>query len=270
MSTATVRITFADGRTEDRQLSIGSHQVGRETGAIVLGDPNASGAHARIDVQAGRVAITDLGSTNGTLDPAGNRIAGEFVMQPNQPIRLGGSTIALLSVPPTVGGTQVMPQQPSGGAFPPGAYGQPGPQVPPAANPGAYAAPQAPIAGGPPPGGQLVASNVTEERTFAMLCHLAALSGYVIPFGNLVGPLVIWLLKKEQYALVDDQGKESLNFQITVSIAAVIGFILSFVLIGIPLLILVGIGALVLTILAGVKANNGVAYRYPFTIRLIK
>jgi uncharacterized Tic20 family protein len=110
-----------------------------------------------------------------------------------------------------------------------------------------------------------------EELNWAMACHLAALSGFVIPFGNIIGPLIIWLIKKDTMPLVNQHGKESLNFQITVLIAVVISLILMFVLIGILLLVVVGIGALVLTIMAAVKVANGQTdYRYPWTLRLIK
>jgi uncharacterized Tic20 family protein len=110
-----------------------------------------------------------------------------------------------------------------------------------------------------------------EELNWAMGCHLAALSGFVIPFGNIIGPLIIWLIKKDTMPLVNEHGKESLNFQITVLIAAVISFVLMFVLIGFVLIFVVGIGALVLTIMAAVKVANGQTdYRYPWTLRLIK
>ena len=113
-------------------------------------------------------------------------------------------------------------------------------------------------------------SKDSEACTFGMLCHLSALSGYIIPFGNIIGPLVFWLIKRNDSAFVDENGKESLNFQISVTIYAFIGFVLSFVLIGIPLLIILGIATLVLIIVAGVKASQGESYRYPLTIRLIK
>jgi uncharacterized Tic20 family protein len=110
-----------------------------------------------------------------------------------------------------------------------------------------------------------------EELNWAMACHLAALSGFIIPFGNIIGPLIIWLIKKDTMPLVDQHGKESLNFQITVTIAAVISFILMFVLIGFVLMVIVGLGALVLTILAAVKVAGGqVDYKYPWALRLIK
>lgn len=110
-----------------------------------------------------------------------------------------------------------------------------------------------------------------EEQNWAMICHLAALSGFVIPLGNILGPLIVWLIKKDTMPLVNQHGKEALNFQITVTIAMVICIVLMFVLIGILLVFVVGIGALVLTIMAAVKVSNGqLDYKYPWTLRLIK
>ncbi|WP_397450611.1 DUF4870 domain-containing protein [Pseudomonas sp. NA-150] len=107
-------------------------------------------------------------------------------------------------------------------------------------------------------------------RQWAMFCHLSAFFGLVFPFGNLLGPLVIWQAKKETDPYIDEQGKEALNFQITVSIAAMICLLLMVVIIGFPLLIALGVGAAALTVIAGIKANDGIVYRYPFTWRLIK
>jgi len=118
----------------------------------------------------------------------------------------------------------------------------------------------------PPPAAPL--SN--DAKMWAMLCHLSALSGFIVPFGSLIGPLIIWQLKKNEFPIVDDQGKEALNFQITTLIAAIVSGILIFVAIGIVLLIVVAIASLVLTIIAAIKANNGETYRYPFALRLIK
>jgi len=92
----------------------------------------------------------------------------------------------------------------------------------------------------------------------------------VFPFGNLLGPLIIWQIKKDLDPFVDAQGKEALNFQISVALAAVVCFILMVVVIGFPLLMLLGLAALVLTIIAGIKANEGQPYRYPFSWRLVK
>jgi uncharacterized Tic20 family protein len=103
-----------------------------------------------------------------------------------------------------------------------------------------------------------------------MFCHFAAFLGFIFPFGNLLGPLIVWQIKRESDPFVDRQGKEALNFQITVSLAVVVSFLLMLVVIGFFLLGLVSIGALVLTIIAGIKANEGLDYRYPFTWRPIK
>ncbi|MCQ6256274.1 DUF4870 domain-containing protein [Pseudomonas sp. Q11] len=109
-----------------------------------------------------------------------------------------------------------------------------------------------------------------EARQWAMFCHLSALLGIWIPFGTLIGPLVLWQLKRETDPFIDAQGKEALNFQITVAIASAISLLLMIVVIGFFLFGLVAIGALVLTIIGGVKANEGQPYRYPFTWRLVK
>lgn len=109
-----------------------------------------------------------------------------------------------------------------------------------------------------------------EERSLGLACHLLALAGLVVPFGNVLGPLIMWLVKKDESDFVDDQGKEALNFNITISIAGFIAFLLMFVVIGGLLLPIIGIFWLVMTIIAAVKANGGERYRYPLTIRLIK
>ncbi len=123
-----------------------------------------------------------------------------------------------------------------------------------------------------------------EDRTMGMLCHLLALGGFVFPFGNILGPLIIWLVKKDENAFVADQGKEALNFQITVVLAFlaavvlfIVGIILTVVVIGVVIMPLagllmtaIGIANLVFIIIATIKANDGVYYRYPFALRLIK
>jgi hypothetical protein len=110
-----------------------------------------------------------------------------------------------------------------------------------------------------------------DEQNWAMGCHLAALAGFLVPFGNIIGPLVIWLIKRAEMPMVDRHGKEALNFQITVMIAIMVSIPLCLILIGFVLMAVVGIGALVLTIMAAVKVSNGdYDYKYPFTLRLIK
>lgn len=109
-----------------------------------------------------------------------------------------------------------------------------------------------------------------EAKQWAMLTHLAAFAAFFIPFGNMLGPLVAWQLKKDFDPFVADNGKEAVNFQITIAIAAFVGIMLIFVGIGVFLLPLLGVYWIAMTIIAGVKANDGVAYRYPLTIRFIK
>lgn len=108
-----------------------------------------------------------------------------------------------------------------------------------------------------------------DERLLAMLAHLLALSGAVIPFGNIIGPLIIWLVKKDESPFVDDQGKESVNFQISVTIYSLVSLVLCLVFIGVVLIIAVSIFALVMVILAAIAANQGERYRYPLCIRFI-
>ena len=108
------------------------------------------------------------------------------------------------------------------------------------------------------------------DKTWAMLCHLTAFAGYFIPFGNILGPLVIWIMKKDELSVVDEHGKESINFQVSMTIYATIAGLLIFVFIGFLLFPIVVIAQVVFTIIAALKANNGESYRYPLTIRLIK
>lgn len=117
-----------------------------------------------------------------------------------------------------------------------------------------------------------------QERTLAMLCHIGGVVGSFVPPGNLIVPVVIWLLKKEESAFVNEHGKEAINFQINLSVWAVICFVVSFILLIIiigaflmPLTLgLLGLAGLILGIVAGVKAYEGNHYRYPFIIRLLK
>ncbi len=110
-----------------------------------------------------------------------------------------------------------------------------------------------------------------DNRLWAMLCHLSTFAGLIIPIiGNIVAPLIIWAMKKDEMPLVDDQGKEALNFQISITIYGIIAGFLCFILIGIPIVIALYIFSIVMTIIAAIKANEGEKYRYPLCIRLIK
>ncbi|MCD9098433.1 DUF4870 domain-containing protein [Luteimonas fraxinea] len=125
----------------------------------------------------------------------------------------------------------------------------------------------------PPPAG--VAS--AEERQWGLFGHLAALTGlFTGGIGNIVGPLVIWLIKKDTMPFAADQAREALNFNITLLIVGVVLLLITLVTFGLgvvltmPIGLLLGIAWLVMTIVGAMKANDGVAYRYPFALRLIK
>ncbi len=109
-----------------------------------------------------------------------------------------------------------------------------------------------------------------QERMWAMLCHIGIFAGFFIPFGNIIAPLVIWLTKKEESPLIEDQGKESLNFQISMTIYSLIAAVLTMIVIGFVLLAALAIFSIVMVIMAGVKANSGERYRYPLAIKFIK
>lgn len=105
-----------------------------------------------------------------------------------------------------------------------------------------------------------------DDANLAMLAHLLS-----IVFG-FIAPLIIWMISKDQpqKGFVADQAKEALNFQITVIIALCIAGVLIVIFIGILLVPMILVVNFVLCILAGLKAREGVAYRYPFTLRLLK
>jgi uncharacterized Tic20 family protein len=107
------------------------------------------------------------------------------------------------------------------------------------------------------------------ERDWALFAHLSALLVYGTAIGGILGPFIIWLLKRDEMPFAGKQAKEALNFQITVYLAAIACILLSFILIGIPLLAALVIAHIVLTIIATMKASEGIAYRYPFNLRLI-
>lgn len=145
------------------------------------------------------------------------------------------------------------------GSLPPSDLPPPPPPTPPSETP--------PIGG---PG--------SEERQWAMFAHLSSLLGALLTggIGVFIGPLVIWLIKKETMPFVDDQGKEALNFNITIAIVGVALFLLTVITFGIGILLTLPVGLavtvawLVLTIIAAIKSSEGVSYRYPLTLRLIK
>ncbi len=111
-------------------------------------------------------------------------------------------------------------------------------------------------------------SNV---RMWNVLCHATALAGFFVPWaGHILGPLIVWLVKRNDSPEIDEHGKESLNFQISMLIYNVIAGVLCLVLIGFVILAILHILNLVLVIIASIQASEGKFYRYPLAIRLIK
>jgi uncharacterized Tic20 family protein len=110
-------------------------------------------------------------------------------------------------------------------------------------------------------------SNV---RTWCVLCHASALLGlFLHVLGHILGPLIVWLVKRGDATEVDAHGKESLNFQLSMLIYNAVAAILCIVLIGIPILIVLWIMNIVLVIIASIRVSEGQFYRYPFTIRFL-
>lgn len=113
----------------------------------------------------------------------------------------------------------------------------------------------------------------SESRTWGTFCHLATFTGYLTAVGFIAGPLVVWLIKREQLPFVDDQGKEALNFNISLLIYIIAAGVIALtgigLLISIPAWIAIAVSHLVLSIIAATTANRGDPYRYPLTLRII-
>lgn len=110
----------------------------------------------------------------------------------------------------------------------------------------------------------------TGTRSWAMACHLASLSIFLgVPFGNIFGPMVIWLIKRDTIPAVDFHGKESMNFQISMTIYYIIAGILCTILIGFLFLAALFILHVIFVIQAAVAADRGETYHYPMTFRFI-
>jgi uncharacterized protein len=113
-----------------------------------------------------------------------------------------------------------------------------------------------------------------DERNWAMIAHLSAFAYYVSGIGHIIGPLIVWLSKRDGNPFVDDQAKEALNFQISITIYVIASVVMCLTVIlavvGIPILIVVHVFQIICIIIAAIKAHDGVAFRYPLSLRLIK
>ena len=137
-----------------------------------------------------------------------------------------------------------------------------------------------------------MATREQDVRTWSMLCHLAALAGFLFSLGSVIGPLIVWQIKKNELPEIDSHGKEAVNFQLTILIVRIIVGIIIAVSLGIgwgfgelwrnpiyifgsgfglgTILVIINLLSWILAIVAGIKANNGESYRYPLSIRFIK
>jgi uncharacterized Tic20 family protein len=123
-------------------------------------------------------------------------------------------------------------------------------------------------------------ADLSQARMWNMFCHLSALAGCILPFGNFLGPILVWQMKKDEFPSVIIHGKAALNFQITLFILTLILGLLAAVMLVltlglaiflfIPVIVILAVVSLVFPILAAVKANNGEDYKYPFSLELVK
>ncbi len=108
------------------------------------------------------------------------------------------------------------------------------------------------------------------ERNWAMLCHLSALAGFFFPFGAIIGPLVCWLSRRDESVWVYVNGRNSLNFQLSMLLYLVLTIPLLFIIIGIPIMVFLGILKVICVIIASVKASKGEPFKYPLVIPFIQ
>lgn len=114
------------------------------------------------------------------------------------------------------------------------------------------------------------ATGQLDEKSWAMGAHLSVLAGYLIPFGNIIAPLIIWQMKKDQSAFVTEHAKEALNFQIAMTIYMAVAALLMLIFIGIIAMFALAIMDIIFIVMAAVAANKGEGYRYPLSIRFVK
>jgi uncharacterized Tic20 family protein len=108
------------------------------------------------------------------------------------------------------------------------------------------------------------------ERNWSMFCHLSAFAGFFVPFGGVIGPLVIWLTKRDDSTWINENGKASLNFQLSMLLYMMLVVPLCFILVGIPLLMVLGALKIVFIIIASVRASKGEEFKYPLAIPFIQ
>jgi hypothetical protein len=107
-------------------------------------------------------------------------------------------------------------------------------------------------------------------RTTAVAAHLSTFAGLIVPFGSVIGPLAVWLTRRDRDPFIDQAGREALNFGITIAVYGSVLLVAALMLVGIPPLVVGVVAWVVLASLAAVRASQGQAYRYPLTLRLVR
>ena len=109
-----------------------------------------------------------------------------------------------------------------------------------------------------------------QAKDMGLLIHAASFSGYVFPLGSVLGPLIVWLMKRDEYEFANQCGKNCLNFKLSLIIYAMISAVLILVGVGVLLLAALALLDIICTIIAIVKASDGIAYQYPLSIKFLK
>ena len=107
-------------------------------------------------------------------------------------------------------------------------------------------------------------------RNAAVAAHLSTFAGLAVPFGSIIGPLAVWLTQRERHPLVDAAGREALNFGISVTVYAAVAMVAALMAVGIPVLVAIVVGWVVVGSLAALNASRGLSYRYPLTMRFVR
>ncbi len=108
------------------------------------------------------------------------------------------------------------------------------------------------------------------ERNWSMLCHLSSFAGFFFPFGGVLGPLICWLSRKDDSQWVNVNGRNSLNFQLSILLYIVLAIPLCFIIVGIPIIFVLGTLKVICVIIASIKASKGELFRYPLVIPFIQ
>ncbi len=114
--------------------------------------------------------------------------------------------------------------------------------------------------------------NNTDVEKWLIFLHLSQLLGWVFPFGNLLAPLILWQMKKDENLKIDEHGKAIVNWQLSLCIYGIVAIVLSFILVGIPMLLAIFFVSVLCPILGPIKAynDNGNLYAYPMTLHFLK